>query len=75
MVGYLLSISAHSSDTDTDELEAVSELLDTDESTVIRKALAEGLSTIRRRVAIERSESGEISVNDTARLADISLAA
>jgi len=71
---YMPSISARVPDDDEDELEAVSELLDEDKSTVIRKALAEGLSSIRQRVAIERYQSGELSVNEAARLADVSLA-
>ncbi len=71
---YMASISARVPDDDEDELEAISELLDEDKSTVIRKALAEGLASIRRRVAIERYQSGEISVNEAARLANVSLA-
>jgi len=57
------SISARVSGDDKNELEAVSGFLDEDKSTVIRKALSEGLSSIRRRIAIERYQSGEISVN------------
>lgn len=71
---YMPSISARVPDDDEDELEAVSELLEEDKSTVIRKALSEGLSSIRRRVAIERYQSGELSVNEAARLAGVSLA-
>ena len=70
----MASISARVPDDDEDELEAVSELLGEDKSTIIRKALAEGLSSIRQRVAIERYQSGEISVNEAARLADVTLA-
>ena len=68
------SISARISDDDEAELAAVIELLDEDKSTVIRKALAEGLETLRRRVAIERYQSGEVSVNQAARIAGVSLA-
>lgn len=68
------SISARIPEDDEAELETVIELLDEDKSTVIRKALAEGLSTLRRRVAIERYQSGELSVNQAARLAGVSLA-
>jgi len=68
------SISARIPDDDEDELEAVIDLLDEDKSTVIRKALAEGLSSLRRRVAIERYQSGDVSVNQAARLAGVSLA-
>ncbi|GAA0241414.1 UPF0175 family protein [Haladaptatus pallidirubidus] len=68
------SISARISDDDEVELEAVIELLDEDKSTVIRKALSEGLASLRRRVAIERYQSGDISVNQAARLAGVSIA-
>jgi predicted HTH domain antitoxin len=68
------SISARIPEDDEDELKAVIELLDEDKSTVIRKALSEGLTSLRRRVAIERYQSGEISVNQAARLAGVSLA-
>ncbi len=71
---YMPSISARVPDEDEAELEAVSELLDEDKSTVIRKALSEGLESIRQRIAIERYQTGEISVNEAARLADVSLA-
>lgn len=68
------SISARIPEDDEDELEAVVELLGEDKSTVIRKALAEGLGSLRRRVAIERYQSGEVSVNQAARLAGVSVA-
>lgn len=68
------SISARIPDDDEAELEAVIELLDEDKSTVIRKALADGLESLRRRVAIERYQSGEVSVNQAARIAGVSLA-
>ncbi|SNR48402.1 Uncharacterised protein family (UPF0175) [Halorubrum vacuolatum] len=71
---YMPSISARVPDDDEAEIDAVSELLDEDKSTVIRKALSEGLSSIRRRIAIERYQSGEVSVNEAARIADVSLA-
>ena len=71
---YMPSISARIPDDDEAELEAVIELLDEDKSTVIRKALAEGLTALRRRIAIERYQTGEISVNQAARLAGVSLA-
>lgn len=71
---YVPSISARIPEDDEDELEAVVELLGEDKSTVIRKALAEGLGSLRRRVAIERYQSGEVSVNQAARLAGVSVA-
>ncbi|GGC63314.1 UPF0175 family protein [Haloferax sulfurifontis] len=67
------SISARIPDDEQDELEAVSELLGEDRSTVIRKALGEGLRELRIRVAIERYQSGDISLNQAARLAGVSL--
>ena len=68
------SISARIPDDDEDELQEVTELLDEDKSTVIRKALSEGLVSIRKRVAIERYQTGDISANQAARLAGVSLA-
>lgn len=68
------SISARIPDDDEAVLEAVADLLDEDKSTVIRKALREGLDDIRNRVAIQRYQAGEISVNQAARLAGVSLA-
>jgi predicted HTH domain antitoxin len=71
---YMPSISARIPDDEENELEAVIELLDEDKSTVIRKALSEGLASLRRRVAIERYQSGEISVTQAAHLAGVSVA-
>lgn len=68
------SISARIPDDEADDLRAVAELLGEDKSTVIRKALGEGLRDIRIRVAVQRYQSGEISVNEAARVADVSLA-
>lgn len=67
------SISARIPDDDEEVLEEVAELLDEDKSTVIRKALREGLHDLRVRVAIQRYQSGEISVNQAARVAGVSL--
>lgn len=68
------SISARIPDDDEAALEAVAALLDEDKSTVIRKALREGLSDLRRRVAIERYQSGEVSTNQAAQIAGVSIA-
>lgn len=68
------SISARIPDDERDELEEVAALLEEDRSTTIRKALDEGLSRIRTRIAVERYQSGEISVNEAARLAGVPLA-
>lgn len=68
------SISARISDEDEAELEAVAELLEEDKSSVIRKALTEGLTDLRLRVAVERYQTGELSTNQAARVAGVSLA-
>lgn len=68
------SISARIPDDAEAELEAVADLLGVDKSTVIRKALTEGLGTLRRRVAVERYQSGEVSVNQAAGIAGVSVA-
>ena len=68
------SISARIPEEDEADLEAVAELLDEDKSSVIRKALREGLDDIRVRMAAEQYQSGEVSVNEAARLAGVSVA-
>lgn len=68
------SISARIPEEDEADLEAVAELLDVDKSSIIRKALREGLGDIRARVAAERYQSGEVSVNEAARIAGVSVA-
>lgn len=68
------SISARIPRDEEDALEEVAELLDEDKSTTIRKALREGLGKIRIRLAIERYQSGDMSVNEAANLADVSVA-
>ncbi|WP_290812750.1 UPF0175 family protein [Halovivax sp.] len=68
------SISARIPDDDEEALEEVAALLDEDKSSVIRKALREGLSDLRIRVAVERYQTGEISTNEAARVAGVSVA-
>lgn len=68
------SISARIPDEDEAALTDVAELLDEDKSTVIRKALREGLAELRIRRAIERYQSGEVSTNQAARIAGVSIA-
>lgn len=68
------SISARIPDEDEKTLEAVAELLEEDKSSVIRKALREGLADLRIRVAVERYQTGEISTNQAARVAGVSIA-
>lgn len=48
-------------------------MLDEDRSTTIRKALREGLHDLRVRVAVERYQTGEVSVKQAARIAGVSL--
>jgi predicted HTH domain antitoxin len=68
------SISARLPDDEADDLDAVADLLGEDRSTTIRKALAEGLRDLRVRVAAERYQSGEVSANEAARVAGVSVA-
>lgn len=70
----MASISARLPDDEAEELEEVSELLEIDKSTTIRKALTEGLSELRIQRAIERYQSGDVSVNEAARMAGVSVA-
>lgn len=69
----MASISARIPDDEENDLEEVAKLLGEDKSTVIRKALGEGLRDIRIRVAIQRYQSGAVSVNEATRIADVSL--
>jgi predicted HTH domain antitoxin len=68
------TISARIPEADQAELDAVAELLSEDRSTTIRKALREGLETLRTRHAVERYQSGDVAVNQAARLAGLSVA-
>jgi predicted HTH domain antitoxin len=70
----MASISARIPEEDEEKLQEVAELLGEDKSSTIRKALREGLEKIRIRVAIERYQSGEVSVNEAARIAGVSIA-
>lgn len=67
------SISARIPDEEREALEEVADLLDEDRSTTIRKALREGLHDLRVRIAVERYQTGEVSVNQAARIAGVSL--
>ena len=68
------SISARIPDEDEQALEEVAALLDEDKSTVIRKALREGLADLRIRLAVQQYQTGEISTNQAARVAGVSVA-
>ena len=67
------SISARLPDEEAEELERVAEMLGEDKSSVIRKALSEGLRDLRIRRAVERYQTGEVSVKQAARIAGVSL--
>jgi len=69
----MASISARIPDEEREALEEVADLLGEDRSTTIRKALREGLHDLRVRVAVERYQTGEVSVNQAARVADVPL--
>lgn len=70
----MTSISARIPEEDEEKLQEVAELLGEDKSSTIRKALREGLEEIRIRVAIEKYQSGEVSVNEAASIAGVSIA-
>jgi predicted HTH domain antitoxin len=70
----MATISARLPDEEGEELDAVAELLDEDRSTTIRKALREGLQELRVRKAVEQYQSGDVSTNQAARIAGMSLA-
>lgn len=67
------TISARLSEEELEDLEEVVELLEADTSTTIRRALDEGLRELRIRTAVERYQSGDVSVNEAARIAGVSL--
>jgi|AntDeeMinimDraft_5_1070356.scaffolds.fasta_scaffold06296_3 predicted HTH domain antitoxin len=69
----MASISARLPDEEREDLEEVADLLDEDRSTTIRKALREGLHDLRVRVAVERYQTGDVSMNQAARLAGVPL--
>lgn len=68
------SISARVPDDEKETIEEVADLLEEDRSTTIRKALREGLTELRIRVAVERYQSGAVSLNEAAGIAGVSLA-
>lgn len=68
------TVSVRIPEEDKAELEAVAELLEQDRSTTMRQAIREGMETLRSRHAVERYQSGDVSVNEAARLAGLSIA-
>lgn len=67
------SVSVRLPDDEKAELEAVADLLEEDRSTTIRKALRDGLEALRIRVAVERYQSGDVSLGEAARLANVTV--
>jgi predicted HTH domain antitoxin len=58
-----------------EELDELAALLEQDRSTTMRQAIREGVETLRVRHAVERYQSDDVSVNEAARLAGVSIAA
>lgn len=69
----MASISVRIPDEEVESLDEVASLLEEDRSTTIRRALADGLHDLRVRIAVERYQSGDVSVNQAARIADVSI--
>jgi predicted HTH domain antitoxin len=70
----MATVSVRIPDEEKAELDEVAELLEQDRSTTMRQALREGVETLRTRHAVERYQSGDVSVNEAAGLAGLSIA-
>lgn len=68
------TVSVRISEEEKAELDEVASLLEQDRSTTMRQALREGVETLRVRHAVERYQSTDVSVNEGARLAGVSIA-
>lgn len=68
------TVSVRIDEEDKAELDRVADLLEQDRSTTMRQALREGVEAIRVRHAVERYQTGDVSVNEAARLAGVSIA-
>ncbi|WP_436903430.1 UPF0175 family protein [Halovenus halobia] len=68
------TVSVRIPDDEKAELDTVAELLEQDRSTTMRQALREGVKTLRTRHAVERYQSGDVSLNEAAGLAGLSIA-
>lgn len=68
------TVSVRISEEQRDELDELAELLEQDRSTTMRQALREGTETLRVRQAVQRYQTGDVSVNEGARLAGVSIA-
>lgn len=71
---YMPTISVRIPEADREELDRVAALLEQDRSTTMRQALREGMGTLRERHAVERYQHDDVSVNEAARLAGLSIA-
>jgi predicted transcriptional regulator len=65
------TVSVRLSAEEKERLDDAAELLDQDRSSTLRAAMAEGLETLRVRHAVERYQTGDVSVNEAARLAGL----
>ncbi len=68
------TLSTEVSEETAAEVKAVADLLGDDDETTIQKALQEGLETLRIRVAVERYQTGEVSIGEAADIADCTVA-
>lgn len=68
------TVSVRIDEEEKEELDEVAELLAQDRSTTMRQALRKGVETLRVRHAVERYQSDEVSVNEAARIAGVSIA-
>lgn len=73
-VVYMPTISARISEEELSELETTAEVTGHDRSETIREALEVGLRELRLREAVGRYQQGELSTNEAARLAGVSVA-
>ena len=73
-VVYMPTVSVRLDEAERDELDEVAALLEQDRSTTMRQAIREGVETLRVRHAVERYQSDDVSVNEAARLAGVSIA-
>jgi predicted HTH domain antitoxin len=74
LLAYMPTVSVRIGEDEKEALDDVAALLEQDRSTTMRQALREGLETIRTRHAVERYQSDDVSVNEAARLAGVSIA-
>ena len=70
----MATVSVRIPDEEKAELDRVATLLEQDRSTTMRQALREGVETLRSRHAVERYQSGDVSINEAAELAGVSIA-